>query len=77
MPRGQCKRGQWSLDSLQAAVRDVLMYGKSERMTSIKFGVPRQTLRRHIIKVKMERVSPNVLVQKLFSQRIRRKNWCP
>ena len=52
MPRGQCKRGQWSLDSLQAAVRDVLMYGKSERMTSIKFGVPRQTLRRHIIKVK-------------------------
>ena len=52
MPRGQCKRGQWSLESLHEAVKNVLMYRKSERNTSLTFGIPRQTLRRHLLKVR-------------------------
>jgi len=55
MPRNyKCKgvRGAWSLENLQQAVRSVLMHGKSEKKAASDFGVPRQTLRRHLEKAR-------------------------
>ena len=44
-------RGTWRLAEMQAAVRDVLMYKRSQRYASTMHNVPRQTLRRHLQKV--------------------------
>jgi hypothetical protein len=55
MPRNYKSKGlrsQWSLENLQKAVNDVLMYNKSEKSAAATFGVPRQTLRRHLKKAK-------------------------
>ena len=45
-------RGQWALDNLQKAVMYVVMYKKSEKSASKMFNIPRQTLRRHLVKVR-------------------------
>ena len=55
MPRNyQAKglRAQWSIENLQKAVNYVLMYNKSEKSAAATFGVPRETLRRHLKKAK-------------------------
>ena len=48
----QAKRAAWTLASMQRAVREVIMYKKSERSAALHNEVPRQTLRRHIAKCK-------------------------
>jgi transposase len=45
-------RGTWHLDDMQKAVNYVIVYKKSEKSAAKTFGVPRQTLRRHLQKVR-------------------------
>jgi len=55
MPRNyKCKgeRGTWPLLNLQKAVSSVLIHGKSQKKAASDFGIPRQTLRRHLEKAK-------------------------
>jgi transposase-like protein len=55
MPRNYKSKGlraQWSTENLQKAVNYVLMYNKSEKSAATTFGVPRETLRRHLKKAK-------------------------
>lgn len=55
MPRNykaKGERGKWKLEDLQKAVNYVVMYKKSEKSAANTFGVPRQTLRRHLQKVR-------------------------
>jgi hypothetical protein len=48
----KAKRAVWSLASMQRAVRDVMIYKRTERSAALQNEVPRQTLRRHIAKCK-------------------------
>ena len=45
-------RGKWNLEDLQKAVNYVILYKKSEKSAARNFGIPRQTLRRHLQKVR-------------------------
>lgn len=67
----KCKgeRAAWSLENLQKAVCSVLMYGKSQKKAASDFGVPQQTLHRHLENAKngdgVEKVPgrPRILVR--------------
>jgi hypothetical protein len=45
-------RGTWQLEDLQKAVNYITAYQKSEKSAAKIFGIPRQTLRRHLQKAK-------------------------
>ena len=46
--RKKSERAKWKLADMQAAVRDVALYKRSEKSFSRMHNVPRQTLRRHL-----------------------------
>ncbi|XP_065665503.1 uncharacterized protein LOC136086931 [Hydra vulgaris] len=46
------QRAEWCFENLKKAVDDVLRHGRSQKNASKLFGIPRQTLRRYINKVK-------------------------
>ena len=53
MPGGSKKghaQGAFDINAMKLAVRDVLMYGKSQKSVAKEYGVARQTLRRYIAK---------------------------
>ena len=50
--RKKSERAKWKLADMQAAVRDVVLYNRSEKSSSKMHSVPRQTLRRHLAKTR-------------------------
>ena len=50
--RKKSERAKWKLADMQAAVRDVVLYNRSEKSSSRMHSVPRQTLRRHLAKAR-------------------------
>ena len=44
------KQGSWDEHSMKLAVRDVLMYNKSQKSAATQYGISRETLRRHLAK---------------------------
>lgn len=44
------KQGSWDEHSMKLAVRDVLMYNKSQESAATQYGISRETLRRHLAK---------------------------
>ena len=50
--RKKFERAKWKLADMQAAVRDVALYKRSEKSSSRMHSVPRQTLRRHLVKAR-------------------------